>query len=402
MISGMIRTKHLLVGVVLIVIIFVVLVIIFWSSIASNSTGLIERQEITFHEGEEGFAVSADTENNWREERRTTLLSKLGLWNGDQREEGGGASGEEAEINEPEDDAVAVSEGYLPLGDQKAAVSPTVGYIYQCQQVLHNASAPAPVSWIKDEAWVKGEKVFVDGNVRFDAEVNISIVEGARVITTNGLPNHVAGIFPILLNDDAYRYSRDAAAIAEQYKTIQLPIHPIVASMPSCLSAGMIGVGLNGVALFGGLTDDGFDASAYGIFDQCNGHTDETGEYHYHSESSCLVSSYYEGAPSTLVGYALDGFGIFSSVESGRKITNDDLDACHGHTHLIPWDGEMVNMYHYHMTDEYPYTLGCFKGTPVAPKMGLPESVLIPDEEVVVPPPQQVETTTPSSSPTVL
>jgi hypothetical protein len=30
------------------------------------------------------------------------------------------------------------------------------------------------------------------------------------------------------------------------------------------------------------------------------------------------------------------------------------------------WDGKVVSMYHYVMTDEYPYSIGCFRGTPVS------------------------------------
>ena len=41
------------------------------------------------------------------------------------------------------------------------------------------------------------------------------------------------------------------------------------------------------------------------------------------------------------------------------------LDECHGHTHEIEWDGELVKRYHYHATAEYPYTVGCYRGTPV-------------------------------------
>jgi hypothetical protein len=44
-------------------------------------------------------------------------------------------------------------------------------------------------------------------------------------------------------------------------------------------------------------------------------------------------------------------------------LSSSDLDACHGHTHMIPWDGKMVMMYHYHATWDFPYTLGCFHGS---------------------------------------
>ena len=45
---------------------------------------------------------------------------------------------------------------------------------------------------------------------------------------------------------------------------------------------------------------------------------------------------------------------------------NSALDACHGHTHTVKIDGKRVRLYHYHATMEYPYTLGCFRGTPAS------------------------------------
>ena len=70
---------------------------------------------------------------------------------------------------------------------------------------------------------------------------------------------------------------------------------------------------------------------------------------------------------SGLVGYALDGFGIYGMKDpaTGRDYHDADLDACHGITGPIVWNGHRVNMYHYVLTEEYPYTIGCFRGTPV-------------------------------------
>jgi hypothetical protein len=31
----------------------------------------------------------------------------------------------------------------------------------------------------------------------------------------------------------------------------------------------------------------------------------------------------------------------------------------------VSWNGEQVSMYHYVATLEYPYTVGCYRGTPV-------------------------------------
>ena len=70
---------------------------------------------------------------------------------------------------------------------------------------------------------------------------------------------------------------------------------------------------------------------------------------------------------SDLVGYALDGFGIYGEKDltTGKTLHDTDLDACHGITSVIMWHGTQASMYHYVLTEEYPYTIGCFKGAPV-------------------------------------
>ena len=62
-----------------------------------------------------------------------------------------------------------------------------------------------------------------------------------------------------------------------------------------------------------------------------------------------------------------DGFGIFvERSTSGALLTNADLDECHGRSSPVSWDGQSVTMYHYVATAEYPYTVGCYKGTPTS------------------------------------
>ena len=79
-----------------------------------------------------------------------------------------------------------------------------------------------------------------------------------------------------------------------------------------------------------------------------------------------MVTTQGANGHSGLVGYALDGFGIYGTAGAGGvHLSNADLDACHGHVETVMWDGKVVKMYHYHLTDEYPYTLGCLAGTPV-------------------------------------
>jgi hypothetical protein len=125
---------------------------------------------------------------------------------------------------------------------------------------------------------------------------------------------------------------------------------------------GMIGVALNGVAIFNALDAGGRDAVAHEVQDACSGHPQMSGEYHYHGPSACLPN---ESGNEVLIGYALDGFGIYSLYDAnGRELTNADLDDCHGRVSEVEWDGKRAVMFHYVLTREYPYTVGCFRGTP--------------------------------------
>jgi hypothetical protein len=64
-----------------------------------------------------------------------------------------------------------------------------------------------------------------------------------------------------------------------------------------------------------------------------------------------------------LLGYAFDGFGIYGPKgETGSLLSTSDLDDCHGHTHQLNWDGQIISIYHYHMSADFPYSIGCFRG----------------------------------------
>lgn len=133
--------------------------------------------------------------------------------------------------------------------------------------------------------------------------VTVSIGEGARVIRSSAL---------------------DAAG--NPLNVLQLPLSPIINDAPSCLSGGMIALLRDGTVV-----------------------TRET-----------KVTGIYEG----IAGYALDGFPVFSSFEDGRTLMSKNLDECHGHVHEIVDEGVVRSLYHYHITDDAPYTLACFRGVP--------------------------------------
>ena len=119
------------------------------------------------------------------------------------------------------------------------------------------------------------------------------------------------------------------------------------------------------VFLNGGRVPAGRDAVAYEIQDECDGHPEANGRYHYHSIPTCILDA--ATSSSTVVGFAYDGFPIVVERDaSGALPSNADLDECHGRTSEIDLDGERVTTYHYSATLEFPYFMGCFAGTPVS------------------------------------
>lgn len=256
----------------------------------------------------------------------------------------------------------------LPIGDS-ITDAPEVGGIFSCQTVFNGPGA-TPGPWLDEDAGTFDltAKPSVDGSVDWDGEYTISFgASGAtRFNTTNDLPDHPTGTFPIASTDDAYQYDRNPNTIRATALNMGVPTRPGLLATPACLSLGSIGIMTSGVALFNALDAQGRDAVAYEIPDTCGGHPQQAGAYHYHALSDCQEDP-ATGAHSPRLGYARDGFGIYGRYgENGATLTNADLDECHGHAHEIEWDGVVRVMYHYHATWEYPYTLGCYRGTTLA------------------------------------
>lgn len=265
----------------------------------------------------------------------------------------------------------------LPLGDGRISDTPQKGYVMPCQTRFFGGGAFRDGNWIRsDGTWDSTAKPEVDGDVAWDGKYEIMIEDGKRKLIGNGLPSdHHTGVFPISRNDDAYNYDRNPNSIGETKIVYELPLLPTVADTPNCVPMGAIGVMKTGVMIFNSLDAQGKDAVAHEIQDKCNGHPERDGHYHYHNLSKCVEDKQTK-KHSELVGYALDGFGIYGVYgENGKELTNADLDECHGHTHEILWDGKLVNLYHYHATKEYPYTVGCFRGTPAVKNESRPRGI---------------------------
>jgi hypothetical protein len=250
----------------------------------------------------------------------------------------------------------------LPLGDGKLSTQPQRGSFWSCQTASSGRTAPSQ-PWIHGDTWDATAKPTVPGSVSWTSQVSIKRDGANRVITSNGLPNHQTGEYPIPSNSEAYTYDQNPSSIKEQQLSVTVPASPKRTAQASC-AGGEVGTMINGVPLLSALDAELIDAVAHHVQDTCEGHPQNTGQYHYHGPSKCLQDS--TKGHSKLLGYAYDGFGIYGTHGAdGKELSNADLDACHGHTHTITWNGKKVKLYHYHLTTEFPYSVGCYRGTPV-------------------------------------
>ena len=138
---------------------------------------------------------------------------------------------------------------------------------------------------------------------------------------------------------------------------------------------------------------DGYkDPYLNGIFDYCNGHPAQRGDYHFHALPSNTVCIAEIKKVGQVLAYAFDGYPLVSpyvcanaACSSNKKLVSSwrvksgvnavttaawdahefvsglgDLDQCNGLTRA---DGT----YAYVATDSFPYFMGCYKGTPTIP-----------------------------------
>jgi hypothetical protein len=257
----------------------------------------------------------------------------------------------------------------LPLGDGHVTTSGARrGYVFVCRQSNAPGGASVDGPWIHGSTFDLYAKATVEGAVSWpNARFSIKRTGSKLVVTGNDLPTFgVTGTFPISSSSAAYRYDRNPNSIRAQGISYSLPGRPKIAAKASCLTGGQIGVATNGVAIFDGLDAGDRDAVAHEVQDRCGGHPQQQGTYHYHAIPTCLTKGGSTHAHSKLVGYAFDGFPIYGPRgDGGRILTNADLDACHGRVGTVTLNGRRVRTYHYVATLEYPYTIGCFRGTPV-------------------------------------
>jgi len=260
-------------------------------------------------------------------------------------------------------------------------ITPAKNTLFLCP-----TSGLAPKLTASTTPWVNGTTIdvskiaFVEGSVTWQSQFAMTMTSAGRNLAGNGLPNHATGTYPIQQGTPAYSYY--AALPATGYSNaaeipigpydldVTVPTNPTPNALPSCIQWIPTGVVIQtGAVWHAEVAPD----SQYNLhdpisalpLDDCWGHPFNT-QYHYHAYSwKCFPDQGDPGQHSPLFGYAMDGFGVYGPRgENGELVTNDDLDECHGHTHVIDWDGAQVSMYHYHLNNEYPYSIGCYRGTP--------------------------------------
>jgi hypothetical protein len=265
----------------------------------------------------------------------------------------------------------AVDPSRLPLGDAKYRTSPKVGWVDSCQRDFAGGQgAQASGPWIGRTTWDSSRKISVEGSVHWSSTFSEKVVGSRRVLSGNGLPASPTGIFPIGSSDPAYDYDRNPNSIEPYTLRVSLPASPKLAAAPTCVG-GTIGVSTLGVPFYSAFDALGRDAEAHEVQDACGGHPQISGQYHFHGLPACWQDSALSKT-THLIGWALDGFGIYVEYDSSGKLLSDSaLDACHGRTSVVTWDGKRVSIYHYDATLDFPYLVGCYRGTPITSATGL-------------------------------
>jgi len=235
---------------------------------------------------------------------------------------------------------------------------------------------------------------YVNGNVSatyYDPKGSIfSITEDSNHLyfKGNGIPTTSLGIFPVQQETRAYPWyaaapgghdpktgipgsdysSAAAIGISPYVLDFKITKHPKYNEIPQSINYLIIGITLTGTVWHAEIANaysGWYNPISILPLDECFGHP-YAEQYHLHAYSwKCLLSETEKNIyPSPLLGYALDGFGIYGPYDkNGNIITNGQLDECHGLTSEVMWKGKMTNIYHYVLNYEYPYSIGAFRGT---------------------------------------
>jgi hypothetical protein len=245
-------------------------------------------------------------------------------------------------------------------------------------QQLGRTLTQAKTPWMQGNNEVISKIDTVPGKVKMKSEFKITETNTTRNLKGNGIPSFEVGTFAIPKNSPSYKYYAALPAygyanaaeipIKPYHLELTVPKNPKIAAKPSCFDQLTIGIALVGAAWHAEVALDAlgnaYDPNAALPTDRCFGHPYQM-QYHVHGYSWKCMDQGKPDQASPLVGYARDGFGIYGPRDAqGKLVTNAQLDECHGMVSEVMFNGKMQKIYHYVLNNEYPYSIGCFRGTP--------------------------------------
>ena len=164
--------------------------------------------------------------------------------------------------------------------------------------------------------------------LKFPESVLVDWDETYLYVGSDGMPAH-----PMMVGITAWQQQVPLPQSYYGKNAWSIPLHPVPAaegiSAKTNFFRGAIAVAVNGIPIFNPIKNDGkTDTFLAGELDQYGGHAGRADDYHYHVAPWHLAERLGPGLP---LAYALDGYPIFGLKEpDGSPVTG--LDSFHGHT----------------------------------------------------------------------
>ena len=228
-----------------------------------------------------------------------------------------------------------------------------------CPRTIDDGPADAGV-WIEDGQVWDLDGAFITGLASFydDARWQLYDPVSGEVNVTDTQESCNAAARPDV--DPAYQnYCVECSLdyIADSTITFLIPTEPVFQDTTSDFGMmGKVGVSLSGVVFDPPAPVDAIlGAHTIAAFDDCGGHVNPHTGYHYHAATGCSVEVAQDDGHAPLLGYAMDGFGIYGMVD-GDGSEPSDLDECRGHS-------DDARGYHYHVASAGENMfIGCLHG----------------------------------------
>lgn len=187
--------------------------------------------------------------------------------------------------------------------------------------------------------------------LNFSCRVTLTKSGSNVVITTDSRPDTKSHYFA----STSQCYEAFSAAgrfknpntLSAQSIVMTVPYTATPASSPSSVNGATIGIAVNGVSIFGNFAAPGDNIyEEADSFDKCEGHPQNSGVYHYHSEPTSITQTGSNPAASAFVGVMRDGYPVYGRLDADGSTPT--LDASGGHTGTTV-DSPSTPVYHYHV-----------------------------------------------------